>query len=228
MFKDEPKLKDYTVAPKKKIDWKVVGKETLEWVICIVIAYIIYLVINFFFGTISGVKQVSMFPTAREGDKLLIQRPTIFKHEVKSGDIITFEAPIDKGYYEELNLDNVTAEYHEYNAFEGFLYKFVGIGKVSYIKRVIGVAGDHVVITDEGDVYVNDEKLDEEYLHEKNTPKSGVYTDVVVPEGYVYVMGDNRKESKDSRFFGCIPIEHIDGYVITRIWPFSRFGSLDK
>lgn len=224
----EPKIKDYTVAPKKKIDWKHVGKETLEWVVCIVVAYIIYLIINFFFGTISGVKQVSMFPTAKEGDKLLIQRTTIFKHKIQRGDIITFEAPIDKGYYEELDPTDVVAEYHNYNIFQNFLYKFVGIGKVSYIKRVIGVEGDHIVIDDEGNVYLNDEKLDEVYLHENNTPKIGVYSDIVVPDGYIYVMGDNRKESKDSRFFGCVPIEHVDGYVLCRIWPFSRFGSLDK
>lgn len=228
MFGKEPKIKDYTVAPKKKIDWKFIAKEALEWVVCIIIAYVIYLVINFFFGTISGVKQVSMFPTAKEGDKLLIQRTTIFKHELKKGEIITFEAPIDKGYYEELDPDNVVAEYHDYNFIQNFLYKFVGIGKVSYIKRVIATAGDHIVINDDGQVYVNDEKIDEPYLHDVNTNKSGVYTDVVVPEGYVYVMGDNRKESKDSRFFGCIPIDHVDGYVITRIWPFNRLGSLDK
>ena len=46
MFKREPKVKDYTVPPKKKIDWKHVGKESLEWVVCIIIAYIIYLVIK--------------------------------------------------------------------------------------------------------------------------------------------------------------------------------------
>ena len=228
MFKREPKVKDYTVAPKKKIDWSYVGKEALEWVVCILIAYVIYLLINFFFGTVSGVKQVSMFPTAQEGDKLLIQRPTIFKHEIERGEIITFEAPIDKGYYEELNLSSIVAEYRDYNFFQNFLYKFIGIGKVSYIKRVIAVEGDHIVIDDNGNVFVNDEKIDEPYLHEQSTPKTGVYTDLVVPEGCVYAMGDNRKESKDSRFFGCVPIEHVDGYVITRIWPFSRFGSLEK
>lgn len=226
MFNREPKVKDYTVAP-KKIDWRGIGKEVLEWVICILIAYVIYLIINFFFGTISGVKQVSMFPTAKEGDKLVIQRTVLFKHELQRGEIITFEAPIDKGYYEELDPTDNIAEYHDYNFFQNFMYKFVGIGKISYIKRVIGVAGDHIVIDDEGNVLVNDEKIDEPYLHEQNTPKTGVYTDVVVPDGYVYVMGDNRKESKDSRFFGCIPVEHVDGYVKTRIWPLNRFGKIE-
>ena len=65
------KLDDYYSKPKKKpIDWKNVAKEIFEWVICFVVAYIIYLFINYFIGTISGVKQVSMFPTARENERL--------------------------------------------------------------------------------------------------------------------------------------------------------------
>ena len=97
----------------------------------------------------------------------------------------------------------------------------------SYIKRVIGVAGDHVVINEDGTVSVNGEVLNEEYLLEQNTPQSGPYIDVVVPDGCIYVMGDNRKESKDSRFFGCIPIEHVDGYVLCRVLPLNKLGKLD-
>lgn len=221
------KMEDYYSKPKKKnIDWKKASKEIFEWALCFVIAYIIYLFINYFIGTISGVKQVSMFPTARENERLLIQRPTIFKKKIQRGDIITFEAPIDKGYYEEIDSTDVVAEYKEYKYVDSFLYNFVGIGKMSYIKRVIGVAGDHIVITEEGEVYVNDEKIDEPYLHEQNTPKTGEYMDVVVPPDCIYVMGDNRKESKDSRFFGCVPVSHVDGYVIARIWPLNKLGKL--
>lgn len=224
------KMEDYLKQPKikKEIDWKAVGKEALEWIICILIAYVIYLFLNFFIGSISGVKQVSMFPTAQEKDRVLIQRPTIFKKALKLGDIITFEAPIDKGYYEELDSKNVVAEYEKLNAVDNFMYSFIGIGKVSYIKRVIGVAGDHVVIQEDGSVTVNDQKLDEPYLQEQFTSQSGVYTDVVVPEGCIFVMGDNRQESKDSRYFGCIPLERLDGYVLCRIWPLNKIGKLDK
>lgn len=224
------KMEDYLKQPKikKEIDWKAVGKEALEWIICIFIAYVIYLFLNFFIGSISGVKQVSMFPTAQEKDRVLIQRPTIFKKTLKLGDIITFEAPIDKGYYEELDSKNVVAEYEKLNAVDNFMYSFIGIGKVSYIKRVIGVAGDHVVIQEDGSVTVNDQKLDEPYLQEQFTSQSGVYTDVVVPEGCIFVMGDNRQESKDSRYFGCIPLDRVDGYVVCRIWPLNKIGKLDK
>lgn len=230
MFKKSPKVEDFTKKP-FRINWVDLSKEIFEWVLCIVIAYIIYLIFNFFIGTISGVKQFSMYPTAKEGERLFIVRPVIFHKELKYGDIITFKAPYEQGYYGlegEGPSESVIANYKKYNFFSSFLYNFVGIGKVSYIKRVIGVAGDHVYINDNGEVFVNDQKLDEPYLHEQYTTKSGMYTDIVVPEGCIYVMGDNRVDSKDSRFFGCIPLNQVDGYVVCRIWPFSRLGKLDK
>ena len=72
----------------KSQKWTVqaVLKEATEWVICFIVAYIIYLIINFFFGTISCVKQTSMFPTAKEGDRVTIQRSKVFKKELKNWD----------------------------------------------------------------------------------------------------------------------------------------------
>ena len=75
-------------------------------------------------------------------------------------------------------------------------------------------------------MYRNDEKLEETYLTEKYTPINGEYTDVVVPEKCIYVMGDNRSYSKDSRYFGCIPIEKVTGYVGIRVWPLNRLGKI--
>ena len=222
------KMEDYYKKPKKKIDWKHLSREALELIICFLIAYVIYLFVNFFIGTVSGVKQISMFPTVEDGESVLILRPTLFKKELKQGDIITFEAPIDKGYYQDVTDENIVAEYNDYNLFTGFLHNFIGIGKVSYVKRVIGVAGDHIVIDEDGAVIVNDIVIEEPYLLEQKTSQNGVFVDVVVPEGCIYVMGDNRQNSKDSRFFGCIPIEHVDGYVVSRVWPLTKFGSLNK
>lgn len=95
-----------------------------------------------------------------------------------------------------------------------------------YIKRVIGIGGDTVAIID-GKVYLNGKVLEEDYIEE------GSYTHVYsenyweVPEGYVFVLGDNREEgaSKDSRYFGCVPLESIKGIVNFRYYPFNeRFG----
>ncbi len=205
---------------------KKVGKEILEWVLCFVIAYVIYLNINFFIGTISGVKQVSMIPTAKENERVLIQSTTLFKKDLKYGDIITFEAPLDKLNKDDYDPSNLIAEYNDYKGINNFLYSFVGIGKVTYIKRVIGLPGDHIVISQDGNVYRNDERLVEDYLNDDTTNISGVYSDVVVPEGTIFVMGDNRLQSKDSRVFGCIPISRVNGYVVIRVWPFNKIGTL--
>ncbi len=200
-------------------------KEIAEWIICFIIAYILYLLLNYFVGTISGVKQVSMLPTAKEGERILIQRPTIFKKELNYGDIITFEAPIEYDNVNTKNEDNI-ADYHEYKGLSSFIYNFVGIGKVSYIKRVIGLPGDHIVVDNEGDVYRNNLKLEENYIRDGFTSQNGPYVDVIVPDGTIFVMGDNRLQSKDSRYFGCIPISKVNGYVIIRIWPFNKIGKL--
>lgn len=97
-----------------------------------------------------------------------------------------------------------------------------------YIKRVIGIEGDKVAILD-GKVYLNDELLVEDYI------KEDAYTQVyfvdtwVVPEGHVFVLGDNRDEgaSKDSRFFGCVPIELVKGITGFRYFPIdNRFGKI--
>lgn len=224
---EEQEEKKLEVIPEDKKINKLgrILREIAEWILCFVIAYILYLTLNYFIGTISGVKQVSMKNTAVEGDRLIIQRPTIFKHELKHGDIITFEAPNAESSVSDESDDNI-ANYVDYEGFNQFLYKFVGIGQMSYIKRVIGLPGDHIVISDTGDVYRNDEKLEEPYLKDGTTSKNGKYTDLVVPEGTVFAMGDNRLESSDCRVFGCIPISRVNGYVIARVWPFNKIGKL--
>lgn len=216
--KEEQEIKNESKKTKK------IAREILEWIFCFFVAYVIYLNINYFFGTISGVKQVSMLPTAVQGERLVIQRSTIFKRDLKYGDIITFLAPQDAVTIKDES--DVTAKYDEYTGFSSFLYNFVGIGQMSYIKRVIGMAGDHIVIGTDGIVYRNDQPLEEPYLKDGTTSQNGSYVDVVVPDNCIFVMGDNRLESKDSRSFGCIPIDKVNGYVTMRVWPLNKWGKL--
>ena len=213
---------------------KKVLKEIADWVICFIIAYALYLILNYFIGTISGVKQVSMLPTAKEGERLVIQRTVVFKRDLQYGDIITFEAPLSSSdkytIYESDDkiISDCVAKYHEYKGFDKFLHDFVGINKVSYIKRVIGLPGDHIYVSKDGNVFRNGEKIDEPYTKDDVTSRSGTYINIEVPEDTVFVMGDNRLESKDSRVFGCIPISKVNGYVICRVWPFNKIGKLNK
>ena len=90
------------------------------------------------------------------------------------------------------------------------------------VKRIIGIPGDHIVINNSG-LYINEELLDEAYVKTEDWDKAAL--DLYVPEGYVYVMGDNRDGSMDSREFGCLPEENIEGSVITDI---TRLCGLHK
>ncbi len=92
--------------------------------------------------------------------------------------------------------------------------------EVDYIKRVIGLPGDHVSILD-GMVYLNNHPISEPYLMEKPV---GNYAERVVPEGSVFVMGDNRNHSEDSRVWGFLSIDTIIGKAIFRYWPFNLLG----
>lgn len=103
------------------------------------------------------------------------------------------------------------------------------IEKSSYfIKRVIGLPGDIVKISG-GKVYVNNEELDENYLFPDSYTKAGLDPLVVdIPEGHVFVLGDNRDNSEDSRDprLGPIPIKSIKGHAVFRVFPFSKMGKL--
>ena len=113
------------------------------------------------------------------------------------------------------------------NPIKKFLYYVVEIGKDSYIKRVIALPGDKVEIKD-GNVYVNDEKLQEDYLAGGVTTSAKVkgLDDFRVPQNCVFAMGDNRGHSTDCREFGCIPLEKIESKVAIRIWPLNLWGKV--
>ena len=98
------------------------------------------------------------------------------------------------------------------------------------IKRVIAVGGQTVDLRD-GAVYVDGEKLDEPYTEGKQSKplsnSNGITYPYKVPEGEIWVMGDNRTNSLDSRVFGSVPVENVTGHAFWRYWPLSSFGSLE-
>lgn len=205
-------------------------KEAIEWVLCILIAVVLALIVRHFVFTPTVVNQESMTPTLLDKERLILNRWAItMKDEIKRGDIITFEAPSVTDPKEAVyNEDFPVAEYSrdESNIFSNFVYYVLEFNKTSFIKRVIGVAGDHIEIED-GKVYLNGEMLEEKYLrNDLETAEVGKFYDVVVPEGYIFVMGDNRGYSIDSRAFGCIPLDKVESKVAFRFWPFNKFGKV--
>jgi signal peptidase I len=104
------------------------------------------------------------------------------------------------------------------------VFESVNGGEEDLIKRVVGVAGDEVEVRN-GTLLVNGEAREEPYLN-RNLPFNDSYGPTEVPEGHVFVMGDNRANSADSRVFGPLPIENIEGEAFVRFWPPLRIGSL--
>lgn len=205
-------------------------KNILEWIYCIVIAIVLALLIKFFLGTPTVVKQYSMYPTYKPNDRLILNRLEKSKMP-KRGDVVTFEAP-SKNIYgpREYDLNNPVAkyEYQPTNVFSKFTYYVLEINKTSYIKRVIALEGDKVEIKD-GKVYINNELLSEKYLAEGvKTEATGVFNNFIVPKGCIFLMGDNRSGSMDCRNFGCIPVEKIESKVVFRFWPFDKMGPTKK
>lgn len=206
------------------VDKKAVIKEVLEWTYCIVIAVALALLIRYFIGTPTVVKQSSMYPTLKQNQRLVLNRLYRTFHDTpERGDIITFEAPSQSV------ATGVKAIYDNepQNVFEKFCYYVLEVNKMSYIKRVVALPGEHVQIID-GKVYINGEELKEDYLQENvvTEAKSIYLTDFIVPEGYVFAIGDNREYSGDCRAFGCIPFEKIESKVWIRFWPFGLFGKV--
>lgn len=205
-------------------------KDILEWVYCIIIAIVIAILIKTFIGVPTVVQQRSMYPTLVQGDRLILNKiPKVQKKMPKRGDIITFEAPSKTAYKTgEADMSNPVAKYNyePKGLFQKFVYNILEINKVSYIKRVIALPGEHLVIN-EGKVYINGEELKEDYLNDGvTTIINGEFYDLVVPENTVFAMGDNRTESVDCRSFGCIPLEKIESKVWIRFWPFNKFGKV--
>ena len=194
------------------------SKEIFEWIVCMLIALIIVVLIKAFVGFPTVVSGPSMDSTLKDRQRLWVSRIGIeFNKYPQKGDIITFEAPAvreitqvkSKGIFEQLkNSINIFSE-------------------TSFIKRVIGLPGDHIEIKNER-VYVNGDPIKENYLDAGTVTDSasGLFTDIVVPDGYVYVLGDNREVSCDSRLFGCIPVEKIEGKAVFRFWPLKKIGTL--
>ena len=215
-----------------KEETKARVKDIIEWIVCIIIALIIAIAFRYYVGTPTIVQQPSMVPTLQPNQRLWLNRWVRTTKKMPSrGYIITFEAPSKLDLTSADIAENAVARYENEptSIWSKFSYYVLEVNKTSYIKRVIGIAGDHVVIKD-GKVFVNDEELQEKYLPSGIVTDNGHgnCTDVIVPENCVFAMGDNRSQSSDCRRFGCIPLNKIESKVWIRIWPLNLFGKIDK
>ena len=208
-------------------------KEIIEWVLCLLVATIIALVIKYYIGTPTKVEGSSMEPTLYDSQRLWVNRWGRTTGKLpERGDIVIVEAPTQIRIIDKENVDqsNPVAQYE--NEPDGlvnkFFYDVLEVGKISYIKRVIALPGEHVQIKNDY-VYINGKRLQEDYIQEGviTDIQNGIYDDFIVPENTVFVLGDNRQHSKDSRMIGCIPLEKIEGTLAFRFWPLNLFGNVE-
>lgn len=188
-------------------------REIISWIVTVFVAVFIAIIINSYFFRISKVSGDSMLQTYHDKDVVYITRLPYIFGDVERNDIVIFDSSLKpRNFFTEVK------ESIKYNVIS---YKLFNIQQPTnyYIKRVIAVEGDILQIKEDG-VYVNGKLLDEPYVNPAEEP---LYTTpihdrfaegITVPEGTVFVMGDNRNHSSDSRVIGFVPVEDIIGKVI--------------
>lgn len=183
-------------------------KTLLQIFIEVFVVFAVLVIIQSQVITLTKVYQWSMYDTLSEGDLLLTEKISYRFIEPKRGDVIILLAKREIGIGG-TKIGILIEDYRRELA-----------GKESrtrYVKRLIGLPGDAVTISN-GAVYINGEKLEEDYTRGETKLRKLAET-IIVPEGYVFVLGDNREKSLDSRYFGCMPIRNIESKVVWRISP---------
>ena len=181
---------------------------------------VMLIIIKFFLVEMRWIPSASMHPTLIEKDRIVVDRLTRFFREPQRGDIIIFYPPF------------VTLEYTPFKLFR----RLTGIkcDDVAFIKRVVGLPGEKLEIkkADDGSyaVYINDEKLPEPYIQSRydynDCTKDMFCGPMIIPEGEYFMMGDNRGNSQDSRYWGFLPKDRIIGRAVTIFWPIKRIRKL--
>ena len=170
----------------------------LEWAAVIAGGIVIALVVEAFLVQAFWIPSPSMVPTLEVGDRVLVNKLAYKLHDVHRGDVVVFERPPEARNGSDSEIKDL-------------------------IKRVVAVGGDTLEGRD-GRVYVNGELIEEPYL-EPGTRTEGLPLQTI-PEGQVFVMGDNRENSEDSRIFGPIDEDTIVGRAFVKVLPITDLGWL--
>jgi signal peptidase I len=189
---------DFPMLPPPRHKSKPGWAVALEWVILIVCALAIALLIKSFLFQAFYIPSDSMVPTLKTNDRVIVNKLSYKLHPVHRGDIIVFKSPP--------NVDPSVKD---------------------LVKRVIALPGETVEGRANGRIYINGKVLTEKYLP-KGTQPGPSFLPIKVPPDSYWVMGDNRSNSRDSRFFPehFIRKKDIVGRVFLRIWPLNRLGIL--
>jgi signal peptidase I len=210
-------------APKKNKKRRVPA--WLEFIVLLAVAITVAVVIKTFFVQMFFVPSTSMKPLFIKDDRILVQKVSYWNGGVKRGDVIVFDDP--NGQW--LGTPGLKLNIVQKALSAVGLYPTGG----HLVKRVIGIGGDHVVCCDkQGRIRINGVPLDETDYIRKGTSPSDMDFDVVVPKDSLWVMGDNRTNSEDSRYHqelkggGSVPVSDVVGKVWAIVWPAGRIARI--
>ena len=185
-----------------------------ELPILILVALVVAVVIKTFLIQAFFIPSGSMEPTLEVDDRVLVNKLAYTFGEPGPGDVIVFDSPFGTDEPDESLVDKVTR-----NVAEALGLRTADAADL--IKRIVAVGGDIVEIHD-SQVFVNGVALDEPYVAQASSMPD--MDSVEIPLGHVWVMGDNRNRSQDSRRFGAIPVDDVIGRAFVRVWPVRSLG----
>ena len=208
------------------------GSLLKELPILIVVALVVSLFIKSFLVQFFYIPSGSMENTLQVQDRVAVNKVPFISDNIKRGDIVVFRDP--NNWLPE-NLENSS---NSFTSKAKSLLVTVGVlpnpAKQYLVKRVVGVAGDRIVCcADSGKLSINGVEVTEPYIYGGDAP-SDMKFDVTVPEGKLWVMGDHRGASADSRYHqddinsGFVPLKTVSGRVVAVIWPFKNISYVPK
>lgn len=195
-------------------------RETVEMVLVVVICLI---VIKQGLGELRLIPSESMVPTLIVGDRVVVEKVSHWFREPHRNDVVVFYPPEPDSVIKKdpfslfMRATGFSSLFH--NTVEDPIDK-------AYIKRLIALPGDEVVVVNHLGVYVNGELQPEPFVNEIAIDCGAFCSPTTIPPGYYFMMGDNRNQSKDSRYFGLQPKNRLIGRAIYRVFPFKRFAKL--
>jgi signal peptidase I len=203
------------------------GSALREFPILVIVALAVSLLIKTFLVQFFYIPSGSMENTLQIQDRVAVNKIPFISKSIHRGDVVVFRDPanwLPEPYTADEN--KVIAKIKEGLVTVGVL---PNPAKQYLVKRVIGVAGDHVICCSNGKLTINGKETNEPYIFAGNKP-SEMDFNVTVPEGKIWVMGDHRGSSADSRYHqddvnhGFVPVEKVTGRVYAIIWPVKHIG----
>ncbi|WP_328292066.1 signal peptidase I [Kineococcus sp. NBC_00420] len=199
-----------------------------EVVLVVVVALVVSLVVKTFLLQAFFIPSISMETTLDVGDRVIVSKLTPGPFDLHRGDVVVFADP--GGWLDE----TAPTERGPVGTVVAKALTFVGLlpedSDDHLIKRVVGLPGDHVVCAPDGTVTINGTAIDEPYV--SSTSQGEPMCDVTVPSGNLWVMGDNRARSADSRYNqdkphdGFVPLDLVVGRAYAIVWPVSHWAWL--